>query len=135
MGVEFNVSAQNVRDRAVLEKLDQPNCALMVGVGVVDQKAARDEEIPRQDERGAVVVEDQVAGLMSGRREDVDDSPAEVDVCDALRPLREAEEVANRCEIRRDELDAGQALELAIAGAMIEMLVGVDDQERELRAT
>ena len=135
LGVEFDVRAEDVGDWAILKELNKAKSARVIGVGIVDEEAAGDEEITGEDEGGTVVIEGDMAELVAGSWEDVHDASAEIDVGDAFGPLLEAEEVADGVEVRWYELYAGQALKLGVAGTMIEMLVRVDDQQREFCAT
>jgi hypothetical protein len=57
---------------------------------IIDQQSPRQQEIAGQQNRRAVVVENDMVGVMTRRRDDPDRAPAEIEAGDAIRPVVEA---------------------------------------------
>ena len=131
--VELDVRAENVTDRPLADERDEPLRARAVRVDLVDHQATRQQEVAGEQQRGPVVVEDQVSGLMAGRRDDFDRASAERDARDAFRPFRQAQRRAQVFDLGRHDLDSRQRCELRIACTMIAMPVRMQDQQRNLR--
>ncbi len=74
-------------DRPLAHECDEPLRARAVRVDLVDHQATRQEKVPGEQQRGPVVVEDQVSRLMAGCCDDFDRASAERDARDAFRPF------------------------------------------------
>src|ERR1700756_594690 len=93
--VELDVSAKNVVDGTRLQEFDETKRGLTIGGRIFDEQAARNEEVARKHEGRTVVVEDDRAELMSGGGQNVDHTPAKIEVSDAFRPIGKSEKVSN----------------------------------------
>jgi hypothetical protein len=92
-----------------------------------------EEKIAGEEEPGLAIVIRDVGWVVAWGGNYIDDAIAEIELSDAVRPIWKAEIVADMGEVGGNHLDARLVLELRIAEAMIEMTVGVDDNERYLR--
>ena len=72
---------------------------------------------------------------MSGRRDRVDGSIAEIDLGETVRQIGEVVIVLNAVNIESDHLNAGERRELPIAGAMVKVPMRVDYKQRERRGS
>src|SRR5688572_16236286 len=134
-GVELDVRAENVTDRSFAQKCDEPLRARAIRVDLVDHQATRQQKVAGEQQRGPVVVEDQVSRLMAGCRDDFDRASAERDARDAFWPFRQAERRAQVFDLCRHDLDSRQRCELRVACTVIAMPVRMQDQQRNLRSS
>src|SRR5262245_47292539 len=104
--VEFDMSAEYVRDRSVRQKSGRTRRAFPVRGLILDQQPARQQKVARKEDGGSFVVKSDMRGFVARRRNDVDDAPAQVEARRAIRPGLESEEGAHRREIRRHDLHA-----------------------------
>ena len=129
------MSTEYVADRTVTQERDEPRGARAIRTEVVDHQATGQQEITREQQRGAIVVEDQVRGLMTRCSDDIDGAIAERDMSDAFRPFRQTQRGLQVRYFRRHDFDSGQRCELRVGRAMIAMTVSVEHEQRDLRVT
>jgi hypothetical protein len=68
-------------------------------------------------------------GLVAGRRDDVENAPAEIVMGDPVRPIVDMEEGGDVLRLEPDDLGIRAIAELIVAGMMIAMTVRVRDDE------
>jgi hypothetical protein len=78
-----------------------------------------------ENQAGIAIIIEQLCRMVTWRRQHIDDAIAEINLCSAVRPIRKAKVLALLLNIRVHQLHAIHALELRIAGAMIQMSVNV----------
>src|ERR1700720_4793019 len=120
--------------RTRLQKIDNPQSAVVVSRGIFNQQSARQQKISGKKNPGSAVVKYHVRPVMSGRRNYVYSSAAQVQMGNPVGPVSETEECSNSLQICGHDLDRWKRRELRIAGAMIEMAVGMCHQEWKLFA-
>ena len=131
---EFDMRAEHVRHRLVLEEFDGALGTRAIVVDVVDEQAARQQEIAGEDDAGARVVEQHVFALVARHGQHLDLAIAEIDLRGAVGPVFETKERVHPGRIERDHFRRRQRGELRIAGAMIAVAVRMDHEQREPRA-
>src|SRR6266404_5654038 len=130
--VQLDVSAQYMGEWTRPQKIDNSQGALAVSGGIFNQQSARHQEISGKKNPGSVVVKCYVGLVVSGRRNYVHSSATQIQVGNPVRPVSETEERSNSLQIYGHDLDRWKRRELRIAGAMIEMTVGMRHQEWKL---
>src|SRR6266404_2679003 len=130
--VQLDVTAQEVGEWTRLQKVDNPQGAFVVSGGIFNQQSARHQKISRKKNPSSVVVECQVRLVVSGRRNYVHSSATQIQMGNPVGPVSETEERSNSLQIYGHDLDRWKRRELRIAGAMIEMAVGMRHQEWKL---
>ena len=76
--VQFDVAAQDIGERPRLQKLDNPQGAFVVSRGIFNQQPARQQEISGKKNRRSAVVKYHVRRVVSGRRNYVHGSAAQI---------------------------------------------------------
>src|SRR5467141_1803533 len=132
--VQLDVPAQDMGERTRFQKVDNPQAAFVVRRGIFNQQSAGHQKISRKKNPGSVVVECHVRRVVSGRRNYVYSSAAQIQMGYSIGPVSETEERSNSLQIDGHDLDRWKRRELRIAGAMIEMAVGMRHQEWKLFA-
>src|SRR6266550_4824542 len=130
--VQFDVPAQDVGERTRLQKVDNPQSALMVRGGIFNQQSAGHQKISRKKNPGSAVVKCHVGLAVSGRRDYVYSSVTQIQMGNPVGPVSETEERSNSLQIYGHDLDRWKRRKLRIAGAMIEMAVRMRHQEWKL---
>src|SRR5438132_11396707 len=130
--VQLDVSAQDMGERTCLQKVGNSQGALVVSGDVFNQQPARQQEISGKKNSCSVVVKCHVRRVMSRRRNYVHSSAAQLQMGNPVGPISETEEPSNSVQICGHDLDRWKRREQRIAGAMIEMAVGMCHQERKL---
>src|SRR6266480_8047481 len=85
--VQFDVSAQDMGERTHLQKLDNSQGALPVSCGIFNQQSARHQEISGKKNPGSAVVKCHVCRVVSGRRNYVHSSAAQIHMCNPVGPI------------------------------------------------
>src|SRR6266700_2662092 len=130
--VQLDVPAQDVGERTRFQKVDNPQGAFVVRGGIFDQQSARHQEISGKKNPGSAVVKCHVGRVVSGRRNYVHNSATQIQMSNPVGPVSESEERSNSLQIYGHDLDRWKRRELRIAGAMIQMAVGMRHQEWKL---
>jgi hypothetical protein len=130
VGVEFDVTTEDIADGTRSDEIGNALGTGEIGGSVVDDEAAGQEKIAGEKQSGLAIVIGDVGGVMSGSRNHVNDAIAEIDLRKAVRPIGEAKVLPDVSEVGGDNFDIGKVLELRIAEAMIEVTVGVHNDER-----
>jgi hypothetical protein len=91
--VQFDMTAQDIGERPRLQKLDDTQGAFVISRGIFNQQPARQKEISREKNPRSVVVECHVRRVVSGRRNCIHSSSAQIDRCNPIGPVSEAEEM------------------------------------------
>jgi len=102
--IELAMRSKCVTNGVRTREASYPLRAFLVCVGILDRKAAREEKVTRKKQARPIVMEHDVSGRMSRRRNDVNNSIAQIDVSDSIGPRAEAEECPHLFEVRRYEL-------------------------------
>jgi len=129
--VPFDVTAEDVCERACRQKADYTSGAFLVSAGVFKSKAAGHEEVAGKKECGSFIVKDDVRSFVSGRGDDMDDPVANVQMRRAFRPMIKMKESTHPIEVRSDNLNIRDRSKLHITGVMIAMSMRVNNQERQ----
>jgi len=85
-----------------------------------------------EEDAGLAVVVGDVGRLMTGDRNQVDDSIAKIDRADLRRPVGDREGLLKRGYGGGDERDIRRAVEAVVAGGVIAVSVGVSDEQRNV---
>jgi hypothetical protein len=102
--IEFNMRSKGITNGVRTRKASYPLRAFLVRVGILNRKAAREEQVARKKQPRPIIIERDVGGRMSRRRNDIDDSIAQIDVGDSIGPSIEPKECPHFFEVRRYEL-------------------------------
>jgi len=103
-----------------LQKVDNSQGAFMVSRGpVFNQQSAGHQKISRKKNPGSAVVKCHVRLVVSGRRNYVHSSAAQIHMGNPVGPVSETEERSNSLQFYGHDLDRWKRRELRIAGAMI----------------
>src|SRR5918994_5440497 len=89
VGIELDMSAQDMRNRALAEIINGPSRARTIGIDVVDQQPAWQQEVAREQQRRPVVIEQHVFRMMPRRWQHLDDSLTQVQPANSFRPMFE----------------------------------------------
>ena len=130
--VQFDVPAEDMGERTRLEKIDNPQDAFVVSRGIFNQQSARQKEISGKKNPRSIVVKRDVRRVVSRRRNYIHSSAAQIDLCNPIGPVREAEKSSNSLQIYGHGLGRWKRRKLRIASAMIQMAVRMRHQERQL---
>ncbi len=117
--VQFDVPPEDMRERTRFEKVDNPQGAFVVSRGIFDQQSARQQKISGKKNRGSAIVKCHVRRMVSGRRNYVHSSAAQIQMGNPGGPVSETEERSNSIQICGHDLDRWKRRELRIASAMI----------------
>src|SRR5215470_7831616 len=131
-GVQLDVPTQDTGKRTRLQKVDNSPSTLTVRCGVFNQQSARHQKISRKKNPGSAVVKCHMGRVVSGRRNYVDSSAAQIQMGNFVGPIGEPEKRSNSLQIYGHDLDRWKRCELRIADAMIQMPVGMCHQEWQL---
>ena len=131
-GVQFDVTAQDVGERTRLQKLDNSQGAFAVSCGIFNQQSARHQKISRKKNPRSAVVKCHVGRVVSRSRNYVHSSATQIHMGNSIWPISETEERSNSLQIYGHDLDRWKRRELRIAGAMIQVPVGMRHQEWKL---
>src|SRR5437763_9903878 len=85
--VSFDVTAEDVCERACRQKADYTSGAFLVSAGVFKSKAAGHDEVAGKKECGSFIVKDDERSLVLGRGDDMDDPCAKVQMRRAFIPI------------------------------------------------
>ena len=122
---QFDVAAEDMGERTRLEKIDNPQDAFVVSRGIFNQQPARQKEISGKKNPRSIVVKRDVRRVVSRRRNYIHSSASQIDMCNPIGPVSEAEECSNSLQIYGHDLDRWKGRELRITGAMIQMAMGM----------
>src|SRR6266481_9520615 len=86
---------------------------------------------PEKKECGSFIVKDGVRSFVPGRRDDMDDPVANVQMRRAFRPMIKTKESKHPIEVRSNNLNIRDRSKLHIPGVMIAMSMRVNNQERQ----
>jgi len=103
--VSFDVTAEDVCERACRQKADYTSGAFLVSAGVFKSKAAGHEEVAGKKKSGSFIVKDDVRSFVSGRGDDMDDPVANVQMRRAFRPMIKTKKSTHPIEVRSDNLN------------------------------
>lgn len=105
VGVEFDMSAEDVSDGTVPDEIGYPVGAGQIGLSVIDDEASGQEKIAGEEQPGLAIVVRDMGWVMSGGWNHVDGAIAEIDLSDAIRPIREAKVFPDMREVGGNNLD------------------------------
>ena len=126
----FDVCAKHVSDGVVGRKGREATGALPEGDGVGDVETSRIHRVAREQEAGAPIVERDGRPFMSGNRDDVDQSAAEIEGRDVVGPVVNAKELRDVLWRRSDHCRVWQRGKLRVSGYVITVRMGVGHDER-----
>ncbi len=132
--VPFDVTAEDVRERACPQKANYTSGAFLISADVFKSKAAGHEQVAGKKERCSFIVKNDVRSFVPGRWDDIDDALAKVQTRRAFRPMIEMKEGAHRIQVRSNNLNIRGGSQLHITRVMIAVSVRVDNQERQAHA-
>src|SRR5215471_5288720 len=128
----LDVAAENLRHRFTLGELYQAARTRQIEGEVGDVQAARIQVIAGEQDAGLAIVVGHVRRLMTGDRDHVDHTLAEVDGPDLLRPSVDGESLLQRSYGRLDYRDAGHTIEALVAGDVVAVPVRVRHYQRNV---
>src|SRR5258707_3909119 len=132
--VPFDVTAEDVSERACPQKADYTSGAFVISVGIFKCKSAGHEEVAGKKERCSFIVENDMRSFVSRRRDDVDNAVAKVQTRRAFRPMIEKKEGTHATQVRTTNLNIRGGSKLHITRVMIAVSMRVDNQERQAHA-
>ena len=118
-------------ERTRFQKVDNPQGAFVVRGGIFNQQSAGHQEISRKKNPGSPVVKCHVGPFVSGRRNYVHSSAAQIQMGNSVGPASETVKRSNSVEIYGHNLNRRERRELRIAGAMIKVSMSMCHQEWE----
>src|SRR4029077_14169424 len=133
-GVPFDVTAEDVCERARRQKANYTSGAFLISAGVFKSKTAGHEEVAGKKERGSFIVKNDVRSFVPGRGDDVDDAVAKVQTRRPFRPMIATKEGPHRVQVRSNNLNIRGRSKLHITRIMIAVPVRVDNQKRQAPA-
>src|SRR5438874_4987704 len=101
--IELVMRSKGITNGVRSREASYPLRAFLVCVGILDRKAAREEKVSRKKQAPPIVIKHDVSGRMSRRRNDIDNSIAQIDVSDSIGPRVEAKESPHFFEVRSVE--------------------------------
>ena len=106
-GIELNVPAEDVRERVLLNEINNADRAGVVRCGIFHRQARRHQKIPRKKNARSTIVKCHVRRVVSRRRDHIDGAVAELYLGDPIRPVGKAEKRSNRLQVRGHNLNRG----------------------------
>src|SRR6266446_1134409 len=121
----LNVRTKNVGDGLIAREVHQsPNARdeyRKLRVAYIE--TARIKTVSRQKDAGLSIVQGDARIVMAGNRNQIQHSPAQIDLRPIVRPFREPESFLQLRDSGRHKLDIRHALELRVAGNVVSMRV------------
>ena len=106
-GIELNVPAEDVRERACLNEINNAYRAGVVRCRIFHRQARRHQKIPGKKNARSMIVKCHVSRVVSRRRDHIDGAVAKLYLGDSVRPVGEAKKRSNRLQVRGHNLNRG----------------------------
>ena len=131
------MSAQQRADRMRLGEGGETVRARAIGVELVERhvEPARIEHVAREHQSRLRIIDHDVRGLVAGRRNDVEQTFAEIIVADLARPVADVEKPRDRLRLEPDDLGVGPAAEFVVPAMVIAMAMRMRDDQMDRPVT
>ncbi len=108
-GIQLNVAAEDVRERARLNEINNAYRAGVVRCRIFHRQAPRHQKIPGKKNARSTIVKCHMRRVVSRRRDHIDGAVAKLYLGDSVRPVGEAKKRTNRLQVRGHNLNRGKA--------------------------